>query len=152
MIYECFFNKRSFRSPALSSPLWGPMWRQLPQAPDVFLFSALYPHDHTSGWAPGANKRPAGSPPRLYISKNTRVWFPQQDWSVSPIKLNTHTDCFRCLWFIIPEGKYLKGSLFYHQFVTFEWQPMEKMLFAPDNVVITFTSCTSISVQSFVNY
>lgn len=101
--------KACFRSPALSSPLWGPMWRQLPRAPDVVLsFLRTVPHDHTSGWAPGANKSPSGSPPRLYISKNTRVRFPQQDWSVSPIKMNTHTAHLvaaadlqlRCVWYL----------------------------------------------------
>lgn len=141
--------KACFRSPALSSPLWGPMWRQLPRAPDVFLsFLHTVPHDHTSGWAPGANKSPAGSPARLYISKNTRVRFPQQDWSVSPIKMNTHSSFSSSSWSPaqmcvihntcrkISEKSLVLPSICFVR-ATFEWQTM---LFGPDNVVLTSTS------------
>ncbi len=150
MIYECFFNKSMFQKPC---PLISSLRPNVAPAATSsrcvsFSFLRTVPHDHTSGWAPGANKSPAGSPARLYISKNTRVRFPQQDWSVSPIKMNTHSSFSSSSWSPAQmcvihntcrkiSEKYLVLPSICFARATFEWQPM---LFGPDNVVLTSTS------------
>ncbi len=149
MIYECFFNKSMFQKPC---PLISSLRPNVaPAATSSRCVSFFSPHctPRPHVWMGSrCQQSPAGSPARLYISKNTRVRFPQQDWSVSPIKMNTHSSFSSSSWSPAQmcvihntcrkiSEKYLVLPSICFARATFEWQPM---LFGPDNVVLTSTS------------